>query len=443
MAKDIIVNNLLCFIYSASNDFTVDTLNAVIYSFYSLESIKSAKEVVVSILDKNSVERRDPHKKKKEVEDLIELFNELDFSKNKITFVCDSYKEMPPVGMQFISPMLINIYEELNKMNEILPKIMDIKKEVINTADTLRNMRIDVSDLQRRFSCAIVGMEKASEHAAVEKKYSLDGSQTFKQQSMPDVHYDINIEDSIQILNNIFNKETEETELNNFDVNKFKIDIDRPNYNNEINKNHTSGNKRMTLPTGSKLLNKPPGSKSTISDKDRNNTDIVVQSDKNLNVSNLHDNASNETSRTHCHSMESNKDVTAALSQYSTGDVNKDNNEGWTLVSNRNRRKSSYKNNQSRTITGSKKVFTGKLKAARRIADIFIGRVEKSVTIDDVKSYIKENISIDILDIEKLVIKTDQYNAFKVKIYLDERDKAINAENWPENIMVGKFYSRN
>ena len=65
MAKDIIVNNLLCFIYSASNDFTVDTLNAVIYSFYSLESIKSAKEVVVSILDKNSVERRDPHKKKK------------------------------------------------------------------------------------------------------------------------------------------------------------------------------------------------------------------------------------------------------------------------------------------------------------------------------------------------------------------------------------------
>ena len=320
---------------------------------------------------------------------------------------------------------------------------MDIKKEVINTADTLRNMRIDVSDLQRRFSCATVGMEKASEHAAVGKKYSLDGSQTFKQQSMPDVHYDINIEDSIQILNNIFNKETEETELNNFDVNKFKIDIDRPNYNNEINKNHTSGNKRMTLPTGSKLLNKPPGSKSTISYKDRNNTDIVVQSDKNLNVSNLHDNASNETSRTHCHSMESNKDVTAALSQYSTGDVNKDNNEGWTLVSNRNRRKSSYKNNQSRTITGSKKVFTGKLKAARRIADIFIGRVEKSVTIDDVKSYIKENISIDILDIEKLVIKTDQYNAFKVKIYLDERDKAINAENWPENIMVGKFYSRN
>ena len=68
------------------------------------------------------------------------------------------------------------------------------------------------------------------------------------------------------------------------------------------------------------------------------------------------------------------------------------NNEGWTLLSNKKLRKSNSKNNQSKTITGFKKIFTKKLKAARNITDL-------SITIDGVKSYIKKVIKNILTDI--------------------------------------------
>ena len=46
--------------------------------------------------------------------------------------------------LEFIVSLLIKLTEEVNKINEILPKILDIKSEVTNTADTVRNMRVDL-----------------------------------------------------------------------------------------------------------------------------------------------------------------------------------------------------------------------------------------------------------------------------------------------------------
>ena len=56
-------------------------------------------------------------------------------------------------------PLLVNISEEVNKINDVLPDILDIKTEVTNTADTLKNLKVDFVDLDRKFSCAVKGME--------------------------------------------------------------------------------------------------------------------------------------------------------------------------------------------------------------------------------------------------------------------------------------------
>ena len=73
----------------------------------------------------------------------------------------------------------------------------------------------------------------------------------------------------------------------------------------------------------------------------------------------------------------------------------------WQLCPIRNEENLTVKIINLQQLLALEVLFTGNLKAASCIADIFIGRDEKSVIIDDFKSYIKEKISIYILDIEK------------------------------------------
>ena len=51
---------------------------------------------------------------------------------------------MPPVGLEFISQILIDLAGEINKINSILPNILDIKSAVINT---VRDFKKDLTNL--------------------------------------------------------------------------------------------------------------------------------------------------------------------------------------------------------------------------------------------------------------------------------------------------------
>ena len=114
MAKNYIINNVLCFLTSARNDYAEEALFDIIHSFYSIDDIKLGKNILSDILNKEAAIRRDPSKKKKEIMDLFQLFDEFISSKNtKDIFVSDNYKKMPPVGMQFIAPILLNLSEEV------------------------------------------------------------------------------------------------------------------------------------------------------------------------------------------------------------------------------------------------------------------------------------------------------------------------------------------
>ena len=65
MAKNYIINNLLCFLHSARKDYAEEALSDVLHSFYSVEEIRSTKCVIQNILKKKSVNRRDPERKEK------------------------------------------------------------------------------------------------------------------------------------------------------------------------------------------------------------------------------------------------------------------------------------------------------------------------------------------------------------------------------------------
>ena len=162
MDQEIIINSDLCFMNAASDDYSNHSLQEVIYSFYSLEEIRAAKEILYNILKKDLKERRDPDKKRKELKDLMDSYEEMKNDKKiKVKLVANSYKKMPPVGLELFAPILTNLSEEIKRINDVLPKILDIKSEVVNTADTVRQMKTDVTELKTKFSNAITGMEEA------------------------------------------------------------------------------------------------------------------------------------------------------------------------------------------------------------------------------------------------------------------------------------------
>ena len=116
----------------------------------------------------------------------------------------------------------------------------------------------------------------------------------------------------------------------------------------------------------------------------------------------------------------------------------------WTVAGEKqkaHRQRQRFRKETSGRVTGSRKEVH-QLRAVKRTADVFIGRMDNDVTIEEIKDYISVNFELNVLNMEQLVIKTDKYRAYKVTVNMNERDKLFNAELWPEDVIVDKFYNR-
>ena len=91
---------------------------------------------------------------------------------------------------------------------------------------------------------------------------------------------------------------------------------------------------------------------------------------------------------------------------------------------------------------GSRKSEHSFMKAVKQTADIFLGRVDRSVKTEEITQYIKDSFNVVVENIEVLKIRTDQFNAFKITVLSTEREKLFNSDLWPEGMVVNKYYNR-
>ena len=82
------------------------------------------------------------------------------------------------------------------------------------------------------------------------------------------------------------------------------------------------------------------------------------------------------------------------------------------------------------------------MRAVRRTVDVFLGRVDKEVTIDNVKDYIKDTFDVMVQSVESVEIQSKQFNAFKITVHTEGRETLFNDVLWPEGMIVNKFYKR-
>ena len=183
---ELILNSVLCYLNSAKADHNDESLTEIANSFYSYEEIKDAKTEVMNLLGKDVPFRRGHDKKLMDMKDVTDLLHEIASSKTKVRFVSDSYKKMPPIGMEMIAPLLVNLTGEVARINDMLPKILDIKTEVMNTADTMRQLRIDVSDIRGTFEDAVKGLNEASKDISESDLNILKYVRSFRQSFLSD-----------------------------------------------------------------------------------------------------------------------------------------------------------------------------------------------------------------------------------------------------------------
>lgn len=408
---EIIIDSLLCFLNSASTDFSEDALLDLAHCFYSHEMIKSSKTTLANHLHKDIIWRRDPEKKKKDLRDVMDFLKELSSAKKKIKFVCDSYKGMPPVGLEFIGPLIANLNNDVAKINDVLPKILDIKSEVKNTADAVTNLRTDVIDIKRKFYSAVEGIENATSDIADEDLSILNDLKTFRTSISTTQDMDGAA---------ITNSTSGERDLMSYAESVLKTP------RNESTIQVTSDNRQKDIGTPGIAADPATGAipkKRTTTRLTNKLGDILASSNSSGENRILDEESLSPSHRTHT-------------------------NDGWTLVSRKARkslRNDEPNNNQKKSgfrLLGAKRNSQSTLRAVRRTLDVFLGRVIKDVEIDDIKDYIKENFNVVVQNVEPITIRSAEYNAFKVTVFSDERDKLFNADLWPEGMIVNKYYVR-
>ena len=333
----------------------------------------------------------------------------------KVNLVTKSHKKMPPIGLELFAPILTNLVEEITKINEVLPKILDIKTEVCNTADTVRQMKVDVNDIKSKFSCAITGIEEAAKDICETEcdvmeelhsfRQSIGANELFQhnQQSttdgMNDQLHGCNYANAVATGGLLVRDDVTGMQQRSDPVCRSTLSAVHP-ASGAINKQRKSLSRRSSILLAASPLQLPPGNTKNDQPKESEIIEQMPSSD----------------------------------------------NE-WVLVGRDKRkpRESIRKKNNFRQmsgVTGSRKGDNHMLKAAARTADVFVGRVDKVVDAEEIKSYVESNFGIQTVSLMKLNIRSEIFNAFKITVKSNDRDKLFNAELWPEDIVVNKFYNR-
>ena len=420
------INNLLCFLFTAKKDYNYETLLDIIGTFYSIEDIKDAKEKLSCDINQSITTRRDPDRKIKEIKDLLELFDSFLLADLNIKYTADNYKKLPPHGMEFLAPMLATLNEEISKINATLPKFVDIKTCVMNTADTVRQLKIDLMKIDSKFNDAVVGMVEAANDMSEQKEENvLENMKSFK--NPPTLTHSPITPSAPPFL-----PESPVIEVKSY---------------SEVTRNSTD---YRNSTTGQGIINKTNERVlyNTKSQRKHPHASPRFRAQEAFNGSNggMTINRRTNSSFDHLNGVDNSLDSAAFSLQRNS--VKHDDDVGFTMVEQKRRgvrrddKFVSIRKRQNNNIYGTRKEDSNGFKAAKRFSALFIGKVDTSVHIDSIKTYIENTFKVNINVIEKLEIKADRHNAFKVEIEACDFDRLYDSEMWPENIIVRKFYNR-
>jgi uncharacterized coiled-coil protein SlyX len=98
-----------------------------------------------------------------------------------------------------------------------------------------------------------------------------------------------------------------------------------------------------------------------------------------------------------------------------------------------------YKKRRRQNLVVGKAGQTG-LSSKGRFVSLFVSRLEPDIEAEKIQTYIKSKFNVTF-ECEKLKTKYDSYASFKLQGFCVDPSVFYKAENWPENILVRRFFS--
>lgn len=132
--EDAVVNGILCYISTARNSHSDQTISSICQSFYKYDVITKGKEVLFEITGAEYSKRRGNDKLKSEVNDIIQEFRRIDENNISVpAFMANSCNDMPPAsGFEVLSEHIIMLLTEINNLRS---QVGDLKESVNQIKD--------------------------------------------------------------------------------------------------------------------------------------------------------------------------------------------------------------------------------------------------------------------------------------------------------------------
>ena len=90
-------------------------------------------------------------------------------------------------------------------------------------------------------------------------------------------------------------------------------------------------------------------------------------------------------------------------------------------------------------ILGTRRLENSKLLGVEKIMDLFVGGLAPNTSAEVLEEYCNSN-GVLLKKVEALPSKSNWYSCFMISVNEGNRDKLLNAEFWPEDVKVRKFY---
>ena len=401
-----VLNDVLCFISSAKNSMTVESIETTASTFYTEEAVKDAKEIMCNISGERAVIRRktpnQPNIVLLDVKDIMRCFKIIEEgSKPCPEFVARGIGSFPPRGYEALAPTLCALRDEVTALRT---EASELRKAVSDDARSLNDTRLisqEINDIKTMM---------------------------------------------MRILNSNDSYAGRENPPN------ITLDPSVTPYADAVASNTQSHPDNVSIPASNQSSTSNLTSAS-------NQSSISQQS----SISN-HSSASNN-STTSNPSSTSNQSSTF----YSTNAASNANSSKWINVDRRPfanaRKKNDFNLTRRRIANDQKRGGNDPIQASRnqhgprtrrniivgtknsdsvigggeRVLDIYVGGCGKECTTENITSYCDEH-GISIKKCELLQSSSEWNRSFKVSATANDRDKLLLGEFWPQGIFVRRFF---
>ena len=196
-----VLNGVLCYISTARNSHSDQTILSICLSFFTHDKIIDAKRILFNLTNASITQRRGDGKVKADLLDILAQFKFVDENNVDVPiFVTGSYDSMPPTsGFEVIADHIVHLMEEMSSLKSqinllTLANSDDKEKDVVDIKEDLHDIKnillkkedsMGVNGKNKSFSAAVKDKNSSSQHHPNILKSTSKPQSTSNSKAMP------------------------------------------------------------------------------------------------------------------------------------------------------------------------------------------------------------------------------------------------------------------